>query len=52
VQSPLANGYDDLHRLNQATNQQVAAPEETVVFHPVGSRPGRDGEAIDAALAA
>jgi hypothetical protein len=38
VQSPLAYGYDDLDRLTQATNQQVAGPHETFVYDPESNR--------------
>ena len=47
VQTALAYVYDDLDRLTQATNPQVAAPDETFGYDPVGNRLNRDGQVVD-----
>ena len=47
VQTTLAYVYDDLDRLTQATNPEVAAPDETFGYDPVGNRLNRDGQVVD-----
>ncbi len=47
VTAALTYGYDDLDRLTQATNPQVAAPDESFDYDPVGNRLNRDGQVVD-----
>ena len=47
VNTALTYGYDNLDRLTQATNPQVAAPDETFTYDPVGNRVRRDGQVVD-----
>ncbi len=47
VNGALSYGYDDLDRLTLATDPQVAAPDETFGYDPLGNRLNRDGQAVD-----